>query len=158
MTDKIFCLLNKTEYAKKEYNMKKIFSLILLLAICNSFFAYSQEDFVIYGDGIPSLEDLSRQLGNPITVITWRTERGNMRFKRAVLDGLYERRYIVNNGVAIFEDRAEMSGEWQEWYQTGANELAENQKLEATLQVASWRENGYVIRERDYHLTRINTD
>jgi len=106
--------------------------LIVFLAFI-SFSAFPQEDFLLKGEGIPSLEDLSKQLGNPIAVISWRTSAGALRIKRAVKGGYYERRYIVKNGIAIFEDRAELQGYWQQWYQTGANEIPEGKTLESIL-------------------------
>jgi hypothetical protein len=106
----------------------------MVFLILISFSLFPQEDFLLRGEGIPSLEDISKQLGSPIAVIAWRTQTGVLRIKRAVKGGNYERRYIVKNEIAIFEDRAEMEGYWQEWYQTGANELPDNETLEAILE------------------------
>jgi hypothetical protein len=105
-------------------------------------FVYAQEDFSLEfsEDGssppvehIPSLEDISKLMGNPIAVVTWRAIRGNMRFKRAVKCGNYERRFFARDGLAVFEDRAELKDGWQEWYQTGANEIPEGETLESLL-------------------------
>jgi hypothetical protein len=106
------------------------------------FFVFSQDgfSFKFSEDGsappagkIPSLEDISTSVGNPIAVITWKPIRGNMRFKRAVKCGNYERRFFVRDGMAVFEDRAELKGDWQEWYQTGANEIPQGGTLESLL-------------------------
>jgi acyl-coenzyme A synthetase/AMP-(fatty) acid ligase len=99
-----------------------------------SFSSFPQEDFLLEGEGILSLEDISKQLGTPIAVISWRTQTGVLRIKRAVKGGNYERRYIEKDGTVIFEDRAEMEGYWQQWYQTGANELPDNETLESILE------------------------
>jgi hypothetical protein len=97
------------------------------------FFAFSQDISLSSAGTIPSLEDISRQVGTPITTIMWRTERGNMRFRRAVKRGVYERRFRVEGRKVVYEDRGELDGDWQEWYQTGENELDEGKRLEETL-------------------------
>jgi hypothetical protein len=101
------------------------------------FDAFPQNGSSPGAEKIPGLEDISRQTGSPIAVIMWRTERGNLRFKRAVKCGQYERRFHVEGRNAIFEDRAELGGDWQEWYKTGENELEEGKGLEETL-LAEW--------------------
>ena len=111
---------------------KKLFFLVFLTII--PLFVFSQEDFQIQGTDSISLEAISKQLGNPIEALSWKTSEGVVLIKTAVKGGHYERRYIVKNGIAIFEDRAEMAGDWQQWYQTGANTLAANEKLETILE------------------------
>jgi hypothetical protein len=70
-----------------------------------------------------------------------RTERGGVRFKRAVKGGICERRFHVEGGKVVFEGRAEFNGDWQEWYKTGENELEEGNVLEeTTLAVWNWRD------------------
>jgi hypothetical protein len=115
--------------------------------------AFSEDDFLLHGS---SLEDLSKQLGNPIEVITWRNTRGALRIKPAVKGGNYQRRYSVENGLAVFEDRAEMSGRWQQWYQTGANELDKGEKLETLLEQiwGSW-ESGITLYHENIDKTMV---
>jgi hypothetical protein len=110
---------------------KKIFIAALTLI---SFSLFPQEDFLLKGEGIPTLENISEQLGNPVAVMSWRNQRGVLRIKKAVKGGNYERRYKVKDNIAIFVVRAEMEGYWQQWYQTGANELPENETLESILE------------------------
>ena len=107
-----------------------VLGMVLILV---PFFAFSQEFFLSSAGTIPSLEDVSRQVGSPIMTIMWRTERGNMRFRRAVKRGVYERRFRVDGRKVVYEDRVEMDGYWREWYQTGENELDPGKYLEETL-------------------------
>ena len=48
--------------------------------------ALPQGEFCLDSDTIPSLESISKQVGNPVTAITWMSLNGNRRFKRAVLN------------------------------------------------------------------------
>jgi hypothetical protein len=122
--------------------MKRVFRkgrglMLSVVFIMVPFFAFPQDDASLGAGKIPSLEDIARQTGNPIRPIMWRTERGNLRFKQAVKCGSYERRFYVEGRKVVFEDRAEMGGDWQEWYKTGENELEEGKGLEETL-LAVW--------------------
>lgn len=107
-----------------------VFGIVLVMV---PFFAFSQNIFPSSAVTIPSLEDISRQVGNPITTIMWRTERGNVRFKQAVKRGIYERRFRVNGRKVTYEDRVELDGDWREWHPTGENELDKGKRLEETL-------------------------
>ena len=126
---------------------------IVFLPVC----IFSQEDFLLNGkEKIPSLEEISKQVGNPIAVITWRTLNGNLRIKSAVKCGNYERRYMVENGIAVFQDRAEFEGTWQDWYQTGANKLTEGEELEIILEQVwgSW-ESGITLYRENINKTML---
>jgi len=90
--------------------------LISIIFVNISLFVFSQKYFNLPFDKIPTLEDISEEMGNPIRVITWMSVRGNMRFKRAVLCGDYERRFFVDNNKVTFEDRTEFKDVWQNKY------------------------------------------
>jgi hypothetical protein len=104
---------------------------------------------------IPSLEAISNQVGNPIAVVTWRTDRGNMRFKRAVKCGIYERRFHVEGNKVVFEDRAEMQGDWQEWYKTGENELTGGDSMETVLDREWDWEHGITLYQENIDKTML---
>jgi len=129
--------------------------LISIIFVNVSFFVFSQENFNLPFDKIPTLEDISEEMGNPIRVIAWRSVRGNMRFKRAVLCGDYERRFCVDKNKITFEDRAEFKGVWQNWYKTGENNLAENETIETVLDIFLNNDLGLTIYQENIDKTMI---
>ena len=129
--------------------------LISILFTSVPLFVFSQENFDLPFDKIPTLEDISEEMGNPIRVITWMSVRGNMRFKRAVLCGNYERRFYVDNNNVTFEDRAEFKDVWQNWYKTGENKLAENETIETVLDIFLKYDLGLTIYQENIDKTMV---
>jgi hypothetical protein len=126
-----------------------------ILLVNFPFLLFSQEDFLLPFSKVPSLEDISIEMGNPITVIAWRSILGNMRFKRAVLCGNYERRFRVANTKVIFEDRAEFKGDWQDWYITGEKELEKDETIETVLSIFLDYDLGLTIYQENIDKTMV---